>query len=504
MVDFVLVIQRAVDNLPENTPEMRFHIYERARQSVSRRLESITPRPPKEILERQFNKLETAIIQVEEQNKKLSCSVNDNKGLVISKKNDSTCKKNVFIKSRLITNSSSLNDNKNEQTSSILSSKVKNEVGTILSSKHFSCRLRDILSFPVNAQQRYNPSIFPFTAIEHDKSCFRRANLLGRFSSSSNSIFSSVQNYFINIKRKLPYFYSGISERNFFKYFIFLIVLIIMTMGLSYFLIKTKVSVTNFLSRKSLNKDIYDNKNVLSNIRPKITRRLLEDGSEVDMGPSTVSADSSSNISNIMFKNHIDKNEVITPPLERKKIEEVSSLTGESKVFINKGKGRSSVLSGKILWSLQQEQPQGAKGLIVKGYIPIINNAFSASFILKCNHDISLSVTHIMEIDFSFPQGSQDSVVDLRQISMRRTENSPSVFIDSNIFMISKNSYLISLKSSAEDFFKNSKILEESLLIDIPITYRSGQKVILTIDKGQVGTDIFKAAIMQWENRFKK
>ncbi|WP_425305590.1 hypothetical protein [Candidatus Liberibacter africanus] len=63
MVDFVLVIQRAVDNLSENTPEMRSHIYEHARHAVSRRLEAMTPRPPKEILERQLSKLEQAILQ---------------------------------------------------------------------------------------------------------------------------------------------------------------------------------------------------------------------------------------------------------------------------------------------------------------------------------------------------------------------------------------------------------------------------------------------------------
>ncbi|MEZ2220116.1 hypothetical protein [Rhizobium sp. RCC_161_2] len=65
MADFVAVIRRAVDGLTENTPEMRVKVYERARGAVQRQLESMKPRPPEEMLRRQLDKLETAIIEVE-------------------------------------------------------------------------------------------------------------------------------------------------------------------------------------------------------------------------------------------------------------------------------------------------------------------------------------------------------------------------------------------------------------------------------------------------------
>ncbi|CAN7379637.1 hypothetical protein LJR251_002267 [Rhizobium rhizogenes] len=65
MADFVAVIRRAVDGLTENTPEMRVKVYERARGAVQRQLESMKPRPPEEMLRRQLDKLETAIVEVE-------------------------------------------------------------------------------------------------------------------------------------------------------------------------------------------------------------------------------------------------------------------------------------------------------------------------------------------------------------------------------------------------------------------------------------------------------
>lgn len=65
MADFVAVIRRAVDGLSDNTPEMRVKVYERARGAVQRQLENMKPRPPEEMLRRQLEKLEAAILEVE-------------------------------------------------------------------------------------------------------------------------------------------------------------------------------------------------------------------------------------------------------------------------------------------------------------------------------------------------------------------------------------------------------------------------------------------------------
>ncbi|MDQ0564240.1 cytoskeletal protein RodZ [Rhizobium mesoamericanum] len=65
MADFIAVIRRAVDGLSENTPDMRVKVYERARGAVQRQLENMKPRPPEAMLQRQLEKLEAAIREVE-------------------------------------------------------------------------------------------------------------------------------------------------------------------------------------------------------------------------------------------------------------------------------------------------------------------------------------------------------------------------------------------------------------------------------------------------------
>lgn len=65
MADFNAVIRRAVDGLSNNTPEMRARVYEKARAAVVRQLENMSPRPPEHMLQRQLDKLDAAIREVE-------------------------------------------------------------------------------------------------------------------------------------------------------------------------------------------------------------------------------------------------------------------------------------------------------------------------------------------------------------------------------------------------------------------------------------------------------
>ncbi len=65
MADFVAVIRRAVDGLATNTPEARARVYDKARGAVQRQLENMKPRPPEDMLRRQMDKLEAAIVEVE-------------------------------------------------------------------------------------------------------------------------------------------------------------------------------------------------------------------------------------------------------------------------------------------------------------------------------------------------------------------------------------------------------------------------------------------------------
>lgn len=65
MADFTAVIRRAVEGLPEQTPELRARVYDKARSAVIRQMENMNPPPPEALIRRQIDKIDAAIAEVE-------------------------------------------------------------------------------------------------------------------------------------------------------------------------------------------------------------------------------------------------------------------------------------------------------------------------------------------------------------------------------------------------------------------------------------------------------
>ncbi|QQM30217.1 hypothetical protein JET14_18405 [Martelella lutilitoris] len=65
MADFTAVIRRAVEGLPEQSPELRARVYEKARSAVIRQMENMSPPPPEALIKRQIDKIDAAIAEVE-------------------------------------------------------------------------------------------------------------------------------------------------------------------------------------------------------------------------------------------------------------------------------------------------------------------------------------------------------------------------------------------------------------------------------------------------------
>ncbi|MBY7648922.1 MAG: hypothetical protein C4617_00110 [Candidatus Liberibacter europaeus] len=493
MVDFISVIQRAIDSLPENTPEMRFKIYGRARNAVARQLDSMKPRPPKEILDRQLRKLEDAILQVErKQQRAFQVEDKKKKRLLVFPNNGINSKNRLLIASRLPISSVLRNIDASKMRSEMPSAQRNRNLLYNFISKNLLYKLRSIFSFQGNSQHKYNQLVVSINAdLEHDKTIFRRFNL-EQLSSLISTILFSIQKILFNTERFFVSF-STLYDRKIMKFSVVFIMFLGVFMGISYSFSKNRGGGLNIFSSETVDNNIRDKK--LFNIRPKITRRLLADGSEIDMGSSNASNIANSSLNNALFTSYSKGDKDSSLHISKSNtLEDVNYVEEGNRVFVNKGYDKFLAVPTNVVWSLQQ----GLQGLMIKGDISTISNELSASIILKRNVDIALPATHSMEIIFSFPKERQGvSVVDLRQISMRKTEKGPSVLFDSNIFRIAKDSYSILLKDSLD----NAKILSEYRLIDIPITYSGGKRVVLTIDKGRIGEDIFKMAISNWEGK---
>ncbi|MBO6639176.1 MAG: hypothetical protein JJ920_02640 [Roseitalea sp.] len=65
MADFSAILKKTLDKMGETTPEMRAKVYDKARQTVQRQIDAMASQPPQAAVDRQFEKLETAIAEIE-------------------------------------------------------------------------------------------------------------------------------------------------------------------------------------------------------------------------------------------------------------------------------------------------------------------------------------------------------------------------------------------------------------------------------------------------------
>ena len=67
MANFIGVIKKAVESLPDNTPEARARIYDRARMTIKRQVDALPEGANLKIYDAQLEKVEAAILEIESQ-----------------------------------------------------------------------------------------------------------------------------------------------------------------------------------------------------------------------------------------------------------------------------------------------------------------------------------------------------------------------------------------------------------------------------------------------------
>lgn len=65
MADFAAILKKTLDKMGETTPEVRAQVYDKARQTVQRQIDAMASQPPQAAIDRQFEKLESAIADIE-------------------------------------------------------------------------------------------------------------------------------------------------------------------------------------------------------------------------------------------------------------------------------------------------------------------------------------------------------------------------------------------------------------------------------------------------------
>ena len=241
----------------------------------------------------------------------------------------------------------------------------------------------------------------------------------------------------------------------------------------------------------------------------KFTQRLTEDGKEVETGPAAATAagvgegESVAQVTTPGAAKPALAADPAAPAAPETPAAPVAVPVGQKAVFYEEKTGteEGTVDTGAVVWSVVQDSPgadQPAEAAI-RGEINIPDKGVTLKLTIKRNGDKTLPASHIIELAFTIPEGFQGGSVDgVQRVTFKDTEQAPGnplVGVPANF---GDGFFLIALTDEKSAVENNLALMSRQSWIDIPLTYKSGRRALISIEKGIPGDKVFQEVFKAW------
>jgi hypothetical protein len=159
------------------------------------------------------------------------------------------------------------------------------------------------------------------------------------------------------------------------------------------------------------------------------------------------------------------------------------------------------VTQARAIWRLDninagQGQPLE---MAVRATIDVPDAKISLNILLRRNQDQTLPASHTVELAFTTPPGDAGRAVrDVGLLQFKNDETVRGTPLAGLPVPVKENLFLIGLSNLASDVERNSDLMLRRNWIDLPIRFASGQRAILSFEKGVSGEQVLNEAFRQW------
>lgn len=457
MVDFVGILKKAINARNNVTPQVRKRIYKRAIETLEHQF--LTAKMPQEIADEQRKILQNAIETVEEEylavEKKLLSSVIGWNPININEDKK-------YIKETILP--------KNNEFSGINTKSKQDFVTCPKGNKVFDdpCVSDMPEAEPVN-MEAYVPS-------EH----VNRYALKDSPSQEDNPHI--VSHIFSQALRRAN---KSLVQRRIVIGAVSVVSFIVLTVGV--FFIGGRVFVSNDHQLLEENLQASHGLPKVLSVKRKLTQRLLEDGSEVDVGLKQA-ADSSDEegISTVVASN--------LQSLEK---------SGEAVFYqARTNYDAEKVATGSVRWTLIRESrvKEAPEEMAIQGDITIPDEGLSLRLILRRNTDQSFPAAYIMDLIFiPSDKFSGQAISNVQALTFKASEQSIGQALTRTISAkINDDFFLVALSRNHPFLDRNLQLMRKLNWMRLVLTDKNGRINELTFAKGPTGESIFNEVIGKW------
>lgn len=160
--------------------------------------------------------------------------------------------------------------------------------------------------------------------------------------------------------------------------------------------------------------------------------------------------------------------------------------------------GSGSASPGQAVWAF--DSGSNGEDAVLRVDANITDRNIKAEVTIKPNTDDSLPASHLVEVQFEFPQDlAGKGVANVPGLVMKRTEEARGDALIGASVKVADNLFWVALSNVPSERDRNMSLLRERGWIDIPILYEDGKRAILTLEKGTPGTRAVEQAMSSWQ-----
>jgi hypothetical protein len=153
-------------------------------------------------------------------------------------------------------------------------------------------------------------------------------------------------------------------------------------------------------------------------------------------------------------------------------------------------------INAAVTWSFVQAGSDGAE---VVGNIDVPERGLKIKLTFRRNTDQSLPASHVVEVVLDVPNNFPGKAIrDVPRIVLKPAEDARGQPLIGASAKVADGFFWIALSGEPQDLSANLKLLKERDWFDLPLLYESGQRAIVTFEKGTPGSRVFDKAIAAW------
>ena len=155
---------------------------------------------------------------------------------------------------------------------------------------------------------------------------------------------------------------------------------------------------------------------------------------------------------------------------------------------------------GRALWRMDALNPGQGQTLetVVRANVEVTTANLTLVMSIRRNTDSTLPASHIVELNFTTPDDPSRIVRDVGLLQFKTEEAVRGTPVSGLPVPVKDNVFLVGLSNLPGDMERNRDLMLRRNWIDLPIRFASGQRAILSFEKGVSGDQVLNDAFRQW------